>query len=83
MITIAFGWHRLLGTYDTYQLSSSVAELGPLSLIAAYVSVYWFSVDRDFPSAESSVAAAGTTRHATTSPLLPHPKPVSLGIAAI
>jgi len=51
MITIAFGWHKSVGSFDTNQLSSWVAELSPLSLIVAYVSIYWFVTDRDFPAA--------------------------------
>jgi hypothetical protein len=51
MITIAFGWHQSVGSFDTNQLSSWVAELSPLSLIVAYVSIYWFVTDRDFPAA--------------------------------
>jgi hypothetical protein len=57
MISLASGWHQSVGTYDTNQLSAWVAELSPLSLIAAYISVYWFATDRDFPVAESAVAA--------------------------
>jgi hypothetical protein len=57
LITIAFGWHQSVGTYDTNQLSSWIAELSPLSLIAAYVSVYWFATDRDFSVSESAAAA--------------------------
>ncbi len=57
MISVASGWHQSVGTYDTNQLSSWVAELSPLSLIAAYVSIYWFATDRDFPAAQSALAA--------------------------
>jgi hypothetical protein len=57
MISLASGWHQSVGTYDTNQLSAWVAELSPLSLIAAYLSVYWFATDRDFPAAESAVDA--------------------------
>jgi hypothetical protein len=51
MITFASGWHQSIGTYDTNQLSSWIAELSPLSLIVAYVSIYWFATDREFPAA--------------------------------
>lgn len=57
MISVASGWHQSVGTYDTNQLSSWVAELSPLSLIAAYVSIYWFATDRNFPAAQSALAA--------------------------
>jgi hypothetical protein len=49
MILVASGWHRRC--LDTNQLSSWIAELSPLSLIVAYVSIYWFATDREFPAA--------------------------------
>lgn len=51
MITFASGWHQSVGTYDTNQPSSWIAELSPLSLIVAYVSIYWFATDREFLAA--------------------------------
>lgn len=57
MVSLAFGWHQSIGTYDTNQLSSWIAELSPLSLIAAYVSIYWFATDRGFVVAGSATAA--------------------------
>ena len=57
MIAIATGWHQSVGTYDVNQLSAWVAELSPLSLIAAYISIYWFAIDREFPAAVSLVSA--------------------------
>jgi hypothetical protein len=57
MVSVATGWYQHVGSHDSGHVSAIIAELSPLSLIAAYVSAYWFATDRDFPAAKSAVAA--------------------------
>jgi hypothetical protein len=56
MVSVATGWYQHVGSHDSGHVSAIIAELSPLSLIAAYVSAYWFATDRDFPAAKSAVA---------------------------
>jgi Glycosyltransferase family 87 len=57
MVSLAYGWHQRMGSHDAGPVSAWIAELSPLSLLAAYVSVYWFATDRELPPGAAAIAA--------------------------
>jgi alpha-1,2-mannosyltransferase len=57
MVSLASGWHQRVGSFDASRVSAWIAELSPLSLLVAYIAVYWFATDRE-PSSEKAVTSA-------------------------
>jgi uncharacterized membrane protein len=58
MVAIATGWYQHVGSYRIGPVSAIIAELSPLSLLAAYVSMYWFVTDRELPMEEGAAVSA-------------------------